>query len=332
LTNIEKQVESGSALTKQLLGFARDGKYEVRPIDLNRFLRETSETFSRTKREIATHFQLADDLLPIEADRTQIEQVIWNLCLNAADAMPAGGDLVFTTMNQTHEDMKGKLYEPKPGNYVFLKVSDTGMGMDQKTMDRIFDPFFTTKELGRGTGLGLASVYGIVKGHGGYIDVESEEGRGTNFCIHLPASEKRLPRSAPLPRELRPGTGTILLADDEEMILDTGTKILERLGYHVLEARSGSDAVHVYQENREKIDMVILDMIMPGMGGGEAYDRMKAIDPDIKVLLSSGYSIEGQAEEILNRGCQGFIQKPFKVFDLSNKIKELLAVPSAEQD
>ena len=324
LQSIEKQVQSGVKLTQQLLGYARKGRYEVKPIDLNQLVEETSETFSRTNKEITIHQELAKDLFAIEADLGQIEQVLLNLYVNAADAMHGGGNLILKTMNTAHKDMKGKLYDPKPGNYVLLTVTDTGTGMDKETIERIFDPFFTTKKMGRGTGLGLASAYGIIKGHGGYIDVESNKGRGTTFSIYLPASEKKIQKAIKTAEPFIRGTGTVLLVDDEEVILKVGQELLEAMGYRVLIARDGKEAVEVYKKNRDDIDIVVLDMVMPNMGGGEAYDRMKQINPDIKVLLSSGYSIDGQATEILERGCDGFIQKPFSMKELSEKIKEIL--------
>ncbi len=286
-------------------------------------MEDTSEAFSRTRKEIAIHRELAKDLFAVEADEGEIEQVLLNLYVNAKDAMPAGGDLILRTMNVSQEDMRGKVYNPKPGNYVLLKVADTGIGMDKKTMVRIFDPFFTTKT-GRGTGLGLASVYGTVKAHGGYIKVDSREGHGTSFCIYLPSSEKKREEAAKNEGQILEGGGTILLVDDETAVLDVGVKMLKKLGYTVLEAKGGGEAIEVYRENRGKIDMVILDMIMPGMGGGETYDRMKEINPDLKVLLSSGYSLKGQVSEILERGCDGFIQKPFDITDLSRRIRQIL--------
>jgi CheY-like chemotaxis protein len=205
-----------------------------------------------------------------------------------------------------------------------LTVTDTGIGMDKETQKRIFDPFFTTKEMGQGTGMGLASAYGIIKGHGGYIDVESEKGRGTIFRVYVPAAAQTIPKiveESPQPIE---GTGTILLVDDEELILDVSTNLLEHLGYTVFAANGGKEAVEILKTHKNEIDIVILDMIMPDMGGAETFDRMKAIDPNVKVLLSSGYSISGQAREILNRGCDGFIQKPFNLAKLSRKISEIL--------
>lgn len=192
LKMIEKQVHSGSKLTSQLLGYARKGRYEVKPINFNQLVEETSEAFGRTRKNITLHRDLAEDLFVIEADQGQIQQVLMNLFVNAADAMQEGGDLFLKTNNVTYKDIKGRLYTPTLGDYVMLTVTDTGVGMDSKILGRIFDPFFTTKELGRGTGLGLASVYGIVKGHGGYIEVESEKGNGSTFKVYLPASGKQV--------------------------------------------------------------------------------------------------------------------------------------------
>jgi nitrogen-specific signal transduction histidine kinase/CheY-like chemotaxis protein len=324
LKNIEKQIESGARLTSHLLGYARKGKYEAKPIDLNRLVKDTSENFGRTRKQITIHRELSGDLFAIKADSGQIEQVLWNLLVNAEYAMPRGGDLVLRTINTSHKDMKGKLYDPKPGNYILLTVTDTGIGMDTDIMDRIFDPFFTTKEMGRGTGLGLASAYGIIKGHGGYIDVDSEKGRGSTFSIYLPASERKVEKAIKTAERFIKGRGTVVLADDEEVILEVGRELLEGMGYRVLTARDGDEAIKVYRKHTDEIDIVVLDMVMPNMGGGEAYDRMKEIDPDIKVLLSSGFSIDGEATEILERGCNGFIEKPFRMNELAEKIREIL--------
>ncbi|MBT8368969.1 MAG: response regulator, partial [Deltaproteobacteria bacterium] len=213
---------------------------------------------------------------------------------------------------------------PKPGNYVRLTVTDTGIGMDKRTQERIFEPFFTTKKMGRGTGLGLASVYGIIKSHGGYIEIESEKEHGTTFTIFLPAHSKEIPKTIQSSETIIEGSGTILLVDDEEIVLEAGVKMLELLGYRVLKAGSGIEAVEVYKDNKDAIDLVILDMIMPGVGGGETFDKIKKINPIVKVLLSSGYSLDGKAAEILKRGCKGFMQKPFNLQKLSGKVKEIL--------
>ena len=228
------------------------------------------------------------------------------------------------TENVFLEDAYVRPYNIMPGKYVKISIVDTGVGMDKKIQDRIFDPFFTTKEISRGTGLGLASAYGIIKNHGGIINLYSERGRGTTFNIYLPGSEKApLSEKEPI-SEITRGSETIMLVDDEEMIIDIGKQLLERFGYKVLVARDGREAENVYRKNKDSIDMVILDMVMPGIGGGKTYDKLKAINPKVKVLLSSGYSLNGEAKEILGRGCNGFIQKPFSLDNLSRKIHEIL--------
>ena len=324
LKNIERLVENGAKLTAQLIGYAREGSYEVKPISLNQLVKETSDTFGMTKKEISVHQALSEKLYGINADQGQIEQVLLNLYVNAADAMPEGGDLFLKTMNVTDKDITGKPYKVQSGNYVLLTVRDTGIGMDKETRERIFEPFFTTKGLASGTGLGMASAYGIIKGHGGYIDVDSEVGEGTHFSIYLPATEKVIEEKKVLSDELVKGKGTVLLVDDEEMVLEAGKELLNHLGYEVLLAENGREALELYKKNQDKIDLILLDMVMPVMGGGEAFDRMKEINTNVKVLLSSGYSLEGEAKEILKRGCDAFIQKPFKIEQLSQKLRGIL--------
>jgi signal transduction histidine kinase/DNA-binding response OmpR family regulator len=324
LKSIEKVVESGARLTSYLLGYARKGRYDVQAISLNALVEETSQAFGKTKREINIYRDLEENLLPIEGDRNQLEQVLLNLFVNTADAMPGGGDLVLRTANTTHHEMKGRLYDPLPGRYVLLTVTDTGVGMDKETSARVFDPFFTTKGVGRGIGLGLAAAYGIIKGHGGYVDVESAKGKGTTFSIYLPAAEKKGQRTVPSVEDRVKGGGTVLLVDDEEVILEVGQELLEAMGYRVFTARDGEEGVDVLKAHSDEIELVLLDMVMPNMGGGEAYDRMREIKPDVSVLLSSGFSVDGEATEILERGCNGFIQKPFTMSQLSRKIGQVL--------
>jgi CheY-like chemotaxis protein len=280
--------------------------------------------FSRTKKEIRIHRKYQEDIWSIEVDPSQIEQVLLNLYVNAGQAMPGGGDLYLQTENVTLNENYVSKFSAERGDYVKISVKDTGVGMDENITKRIFDPFFTTKDRERGTGLGLASAYGIIKNHDGIINVNSIIGKGTTFDVYLPASKKKVVQITHLDREALKGSETILLIDDEDIIIDIGGQILERLGYRVLMARSGKEAIEIYRVNKSKINMVILDMIMPDMGGGETYDRLKKINPEIKVLLSSGYSINGQASEIMNRGCNGFIPKPFNVEQLSRKIREIL--------
>jgi len=324
LKAIEDIVRSGSDLTRQLLGFARGGKYEVKPVDLNEVIQKSADLFGRTKKEIAIHCRCLPDLWPVEVDRGQIEQALLNLCINAWQAMPGGGDLIFETQNEYVNEVMAKSYEAKPGKYVKITVQDTGVGMDERTRLRIFEPFFTTKEMGRGTGLGLASVYGIIKGHNGIITVESELGNGSTFSIYLPATDKLVIKENKTSEELYLGKETILLVDDEEVITDVSREILETLGYSVLIAGSGKEAIEIYEKKKDQIDLVILDMIMPQMSGGETFDILKAMNSDIKVILSSGYSLKGQAAKIIERGCQAFLQKPFSIKDLSKKVRSVL--------
>ena len=322
--NIERYVQNGTELTKQLLGFARRGKYNLKATDLNETIDKSSALFGRTKKEIQIHTRFAEDIWTVEVDRGQIDQALLNLYVNAGQAMPEGGDLYLETENVVLDHNYVKPYRVDPGRYVKITVVDTGVGIDKVNQKRIFEPFFTTKEMGRGTGLGLASVYGIIKSHGGYINVYSEKNQGTTFTIYLPVSEKAVPGEKEPTISIMKGTGTILLIDDEDMIIDIGEELLKELGYTVLIARSGAEAIAVYKHNHKTINLVIMDMIMPGMGGGEAFDRLKEINPGAKVLLSSGYSINGQATKILQRGCDGFIQKPFNMEQLSEKMHHII--------
>lgn len=324
IKNIEEYVRRGSELTRQLLGFARGGKYEVKPTDLGDFIRNSSLMFERTKKEIKILRENQPGLWTVEVDQGQMEQVLLNLYVNAWQAMPSGGDLFIKTENVSLGEEFEELYRIKAGQYVKISITDTGIGMDEETKKRIFEPFFTTKELGRGTGLGLASVYGIVKNHGGFIDVQSKIGEGTTFFIYLPASTKKAKDDRGLSEEILPGWETVLLVDDENMILDVGLHMLKGLGYQVMTARSGNEAIDLYGRNSGTIGLVILDMIMPGMGGGQTFEELQKIDPDVCVLLSSGYSLGAQAREIMEKGCRVFIQKPFDLKALSRKIREIL--------
>ncbi len=340
LKGIEEYVQSAAELTGDLLGFARGGKYEVKPTDLNQLLAHENRLFGQTKKEITIHEKFAEDLWSVEVDRGQIQQALMNLYVNAWQAMPGGGTLYIRTENVILNPEHVDPFEVSPGRYVKLSVTDTGAGMDAATREKIFDPFFTTRKMGKGTGLGLASVYGIIKNHGGFITVDSERGKGATFYMYLPAAEAAAIASEDHSGEVVAGQGTILLVDDEEMIIAVGQAMLRKLGYHILVARNGTEALdmvnNAHRANSEADsphgpqslppvpDLIILDMIMPGMGGGETCEQLKQIDPDIKVLLASGYSLNGQAQKILDRYCDGFIQKPFDIKTLSQKIRELL--------
>ncbi len=324
IKNIERYVENGSSLTRQLLGFAMGGGYEVRATDLNKLIKRTSSMFGRAKKEIKIHTKFLKKIWVVEVNQGQMEMVFLNLYINALHAMPVGGNLHLLSENVVIDKGSAGNLKLKQGEYVKVSVVDTGTGMDKEIQEKIFDPFFTTKEKGRGTGLGLASASEVIKNHGGLIDVYSEKSKGATFNIYLPASDKKVIQEKELTRKIIKGTETILLVDDEEMIIEVNQEILKALGYKTMIARSGKEAVELYKSNQEKINMVIMDMIIPGMSGKEFYDNLKKIDPELKVLLSSGYSISGQAAEILERGCNGFIQKPFKLRELSVKIREVL--------
>jgi two-component system cell cycle sensor histidine kinase/response regulator CckA len=324
LMEIENYLNRAVELTNRLLGFARGGKYEIRPIDINQLVERTVELFGRTKKELTIRTDFRSTSSAVEADAGQMEQVLMNLFVNAWQAMPQGGTLTITTDHDHLAEEKVTAYNLKPGRYVKIAVSDTGIGMDRETQQRIFDPFFTTKGVGTGTGLGLASAYGIVTNHQGIIEVDSDPTRGTTFTVFLPASDQPATERPPRPTERIRGNETLLLIDDEEMILKVGAQMLTRLGYTVLTAQTGQAAIDIYRQQMDDIAMVILDMIMPVMSGRDIFERLREINPGIKALLSSGYSIDGQAAQILKRGCNGFIQKPFTLEALSQKIREIL--------
>ena len=328
LKTIQNLVMNGANLTKQLLGFARGGKYQVKRVDLNALIEKTSQNIGRTKKEIRIHRNLEASLWPTDVDSGQIEQVLLNLFVNAWQAMPGGGDLYVETKNITLDENRFKSYLGKNGRYVKISVTDTGVGMDEKTKERIFEPFFTTREMGRGTGLGLASAYGIIKNHNGFINVYSEKGKGSTFNIYIPAAVKKDARSRYQDTDdtidATPCTETILLVDDENLILDVASDMLSTLGYTVITSQDGPSALDTYAQKQAEIDLVILDMVMPDMGGGEVFDELKKINPQVKVLLSSGYSLNGQASKIIDRGCDGFIQKPFTIGDISRQLRNIL--------
>jgi CheY-like chemotaxis protein len=248
-----------------------------------------------------------------------------NIFVNAWQAMPEGGDLYIQTKNEILDKNSAQALGVAPGKFIKISIIDTGIGMGDKTMKRVFDPFFTTKEKERGTGLGLASAYGVIKNHDGIITVESAKDKGATFHVYLPASEKPVIEEEGEEPKVSVGSETVLLVDDEAIVIDVSVQMLKKIGYKVLFAHHGREAIEIFKQNNDKVAIVILDLIMPGMGGGEVYERLKEIDTNVKVLLSSGYSINGQAAEILNRGCDDFIQKPFKLNELSYKLREIIS-------
>lgn len=320
LTCIEDCVKSASDLTRQLLGFARGGKYEITPACMNTILDQSIEMFGRTRKEVEIHKDYAENLWTVEVDRGQMHQVLLNLFVNAWQAMPDGGHLRIRSENcEIRED---RVLSPQsvPGNYIKISVADTGAGMDENTRSRIFEPFFTTKEMGRGTGLGLASTYGIIRNHGGWITVDSRIGEGSTFSFYLPVSEKTVTPERPVSSEKTAEHRSVLLIDDEDIIIDVGAQLLEALGHMALVAKTGADALDIYRRNTGNIDLVILDMVMPATNGGKLVQQLKSINPNVRIILSSGYSIDGQAAEIMKQGCHGFIQKPYGITELSGAV------------
>jgi PAS domain S-box-containing protein len=324
LRNMEEHIRAAERLTRQLLGFARGSSFEIKPTDINALVERAVRLFGRTKKEIPIHTDFAPDAWTVEVDSGQIEQVLLNLFVNAWQAMPLGGAIFISTRNNVFDEQTARSLDLAPGPFVRLLVRDTGVGMDAESARRVFDPFFTTKDRGRGTGLGLATAYGIIHSHRGSISVESSPGEGTLFVIHLPASQKAPFVEERPHREAIKGSETILLVDDEERILAINSEMLSVLGYKVLAAGGGHEAIKVYEDHKDEISLVLLDMIMPDMMGGETYKRLKQRHPGVRVLLCSGYTADYQAAEILQDGCHGFIQKPFDIVELSHKIREII--------
>ena len=330
LDTISQIVERGAKLTRQLLGYARGGQTEVREIDLAALIEGTLDMFSRAQRQVMIQTRISPDTPTVRGDPTQIEQVLLNLMINAVHAMPSGGHLFIETDPVVLSEGESPVYEVVTGHYAMLSVRDTGLGMDRKIQKQIFDPFFTTKERGQGTGLGLASTYGIVKNHKGYIEVYSEPGVGSQFNILLPAAGRitqtmAVPESAALT-----GTETILIVDDDPDFLEAGREMLTMLGYSVISAAGSEEAIQQLSSSESAIELVIIDMIMPGPPVEETIGRLRKIDATIPVLLSSGY---GQDADIVRqplKACNGFIQKPFRLVSLSQKIRALLGPSNNE--
>lgn len=325
LNGIQDLIHSGADLTGKLLGFAQGGQYEIKITDINDLVARTVSMFGRTKKEIAVHQKYAKNLWAAKIDRSQIEQVLMDIYVNAWQAMPGdGGDIYIETDNVQIADAKAEALKIKAGDYVRITITDTGSGMDEKTCSRVFEPFFTTKEKSHGVGLSMASAYGIIRNHEGAIEVASELGQGTIFSIYLPASTQAVPKEAKASKAVARGTETVLLVDDEESVLYVCKEILSTIGYNVLAAENGRDALNIYKEHKDAVDLVILDMIMPGLSGGETYDELKLINPQVKVMLSTGFSVSEQARKIMEKGCQAIIQKPFRLEDLSQKVREVI--------
>ncbi len=328
IESIEQAGLRASELTTQLLGFARGGKYEVRPVNINQVVEKVVSMIRHTfDRSIEIRTDLSDGLPAVEGDAGQLEQTVLNLCINARDAMPTGGTLTLGTRLEEISGGEEEIPEDLArGKYISLFLSDTGVGIPSENLPRIFEPFFSTKDPGKGSGMGLAMAYGIVKNHAGYLDVRSAPGEGSTFRVLLPASSKEFLLSPAAVPEEPPsgGTETVLFVDDEESLRLLADEMLGRLGYRVLTAGNGLEALKTYEERRGEIAIVILDMIMPGMGGEETFHRLKEIDPSVRILISSGYTVEGRPQSLLSAGAAGFLQKPYRVGALAAVLRRII--------
>jgi two-component system cell cycle sensor histidine kinase/response regulator CckA len=324
---IRSHSERAAGLTRQLLAYARRQILEPRNIDLNQVVDDTAVLLEKL---LGEHIEVTSHLDPglkaVRADRSQLEQVFINLCVNARDAMPKGGRLQVITSNvELDEEYCRRHVYGRPGNYVRLTVSDTGTGMDQATIDQIFEPFFTTKEIGKGTGLGLATALGVVNQHGGSIEVLSELGKGTSFHVYLPVSERSAePEAQKMETAVVGGRETILVADDHEGVRDTTREILEKLGYRVILARDGEEAFKEFTAHNTEIALLLLDVVMPRLPGPDVYAKISDSKPGIPVIFTTGYSEEA-TWMVPTLGCGAiFLQKPYGPKVLARKIRELL--------
>jgi two-component system, cell cycle sensor histidine kinase and response regulator CckA len=314
-------------LVRRVLTFARKTENEAAPLNLNDKITQTSQLLRRTiPKMIQIELKLSKKPTLIKADPSQIEQIIMNLAVNADHAMPEGGNLTIETQTVNLD----KAYcldhvEAIPGQYILLSVSDTGHGIDRKTMERIFEPFFTTKGPGIGTGLGLSMVYGIVKQHGGHITCYSEPGVGATFRIYFPAIVSEVKSEKPMDLAVpKGGTETILLVDDNESVRDVGREMLIEYGYRVITASNGREALEIYSAERESISLVILDLFMPEMGGKECLRALLRMDPQVRVLLVSGFTQNGEISDALDSGAKGFVRKPVEISKFLEKIRKII--------
>jgi len=315
-------------LVRQLLDFSRKGKSQSIRLDIHEIIRETMSILSRTiDRRIDINMELKADISETMGDPSQIENVILNLAINARDAMPDGGKLNITTLRTDldRESCQEQSFNLSPGEYIKISISDTGCGMDRELKNLIFEPFFSTKELGKGTGMGLSTAYGSIKAHGGAIDVYSKQNEGSTFHVYLPLVHvKDEVSSSKKSKQIYYGHGVVLLVDDEISIVNSMSKSLTGLGYEVITACDGEQAVEKFLASKGDIDLVIMDLIMPKMSGAEAFRLMRMIDPDVNILISSGYSSDTEISQLISEGACGFIQKPFTMCSVSKIIAKIL--------
>ena len=326
LQRIEDQIQSGASLTRQLLGYARKNQTVFGPTDLHQLIEDSLNVVGRTNKNIRIDLHLDASPAIINADQGQMEVVLLNLFVNAADAMPNSGELIVSTRRALNDAFSEQWSDLNRGPYIEIEVTDTGVGMDENTRKRIFEPFFTTKEIGRGTGLGLASVYGVVKNHQGHIKVRSRLGKGTTFTMILPAAESTLtePKRVGPPTFVGANGKRVLVVDDEAAILEYIGELVESLGFQATLADSGLDAVRIYEAHAENIDLVILDMIMPEMDGYEVFKALQAIDPNLRVIIASGSELDERSKKIVVEGPHFFLKKPFTLDEMASAFATIL--------
>jgi signal transduction histidine kinase len=315
-------------LTAKLLAYARKGKIEMTVVNVNQIVEDVIDICEHTmNKNITIRQELKDPGAMVMGDRNQLQNALTNLVLNARDAMPQGGDLLFATrvIDLTEETLGFPKYMVTPGRYLKFSLTDTGTGMDALTLSRAMEPFFTTKEKGKGTGLGLASVYGTVKSHTGYFELKSTIKAGTTAEIYLPLAENVEQKASEAPHEIPRGNGRILLVDDEEIVRNVASEMIQMLGYSVIVSSDGRDALEYYKGHFREIDLVVLDIVMPRLGGFDCFMGMKAVNPAIKAFAFSGYVINDEVNKMLKQGALGFVQKPFDVKSFSKAIQEALA-------
>lgn len=324
---IEKAAERAAELTQQLLGFARRGKHQNVQVNMHTLIQEALRLLGRTMDKNIRITQKLSAAKPlVMGDPSQLQQVLLNLAVNARDAMPDGGRLLVESSMKVLDETFCRTHPGAvTGHYLMIQVTDTGCGIPAEISGRIFEPFFTTKEQGKGTGLGLAMVYGIIKNHGGYITVESLVGSGSTFCIYLPcAMEPEITTADIEPPAPNMGTGNVLVVDDEEVVRKVSRQMLERLGYSVRTFSSGFEAMQFFAEHSREVNLVLLDMLMPEMSGQETFRRMKQVDPQVRAILFSGYGLNEKAQEIMDEGMLGFLHKPFNLKELSEALSSAM--------
>ena len=325
--NILRSCQRSADLTRKLLAFARKGSLVSEPVDLHQIILEVVSLLKHTlDKRIVLRTRLAAERWVVEGDPTQLENALMNLAINARDAMPGGGLLAFETRIRTLDDAicRTMPYEINPGTYLEVALTDTGTGMEPETLQHIFEPFFTTKGLGQGTGLGLASVYGTVNQHHGYIQVYSTPGHGACFKLYLPLGGGTVPVVMPVARRVQPGTGHILFVDDEPFVVQGASTFLESLNYRVTVCEDGADCLEIFAREWRNVDLVILDMVMPGIGGQETFQALRRIHPEARVLLISGFNLEDEARQLLKAGARGYLQKPFRRYELAIAVARAL--------